>query len=238
MQIYCYEDDLFHSLDHALKEGGRVTAVAVLFQITVEDNDHYESIINAVNAVSLYGKSAEVEAFSLQALLPNSTQKFFVYNGSLTVPPCSETVQWIVLKEPASISDTQLEVFCDVMTMQQAGYAILTDYLQNNFRQQQQNTFMGHVFSSYTGTEEIHTPVCSSEPEGVMATAHNRTSLLVMWERPRSVYDTAIDRYAVVAVCSGGHLGRLSNQLTVSTPTFDPGKSGRALPGRLRRDRA
>ena len=40
-------------------------------------------------------------------------------------------------------------------------------------------------------------PECSSEPEKVLAVAQNRSSLLVMWERPRSVYDGAIDRYAV-----------------------------------------
>ncbi|MOA27760.1 Carbonic anhydrase precursor [compost metagenome] len=50
----------------------------------------------------------------LNKLLPKN-KTYWRFSGSLTTPPCSEGVTWVVLKNPMTLSATQLEKFTHTM---------------------------------------------------------------------------------------------------------------------------
>lgn len=53
------------------------------------------------------GTKAQFSCFNPKCLLPTS-RHYWTYPGSLTTPPLSESVTWIVLREPISISEKQV----------------------------------------------------------------------------------------------------------------------------------
>uniref|UniRef100_A0A4W6FZ42 protein-tyrosine-phosphatase n=1 Tax=Lates calcarifer TaxID=8187 RepID=A0A4W6FZ42_LATCA len=177
MQIYCYDPDDSQRLDDAIREGGRHGTKDLLFVVT---------FCYSLTYFSLPGKSGSLEAFTLRSLLPNNTDKYYIYNGSLTAPPCTEMVEWIVFKNTVAISETQVSRFghthihihrCPLSSVCFASYS--------------------HVSHSNFLSLSLLSPACSSEPENVQADAQNDTTIVVTWERPRVVYDTTIDWYTV-----------------------------------------
>jgi carbonic anhydrase len=49
-------------------------------------------------------------------LLP-ADKRYYTYMGSLTTPPCSEGVQWVVMRTPVTLAEDQLELFARLYPM-------------------------------------------------------------------------------------------------------------------------
>ena len=69
--------------------------------------DHVSADINQVNLVN----GVMVNAADL---LPQE-RSVFHYSGSLTTPPCSENVNWYVMKTPVDVSDAQVNQFKSII---------------------------------------------------------------------------------------------------------------------------
>jgi len=98
-------------LVHADKDGN-LAVVAVMFK---------EGAANAVLAklwkqlpTHADEKSALATAVNPVTLLPKS-KHYYRFDGSLTTPPCSEGVRWLVLKDPITVSHEQIEAFAAVV---------------------------------------------------------------------------------------------------------------------------
>ncbi|XP_057387632.1 carbonic anhydrase 2 [Balaenoptera acutorostrata] len=70
-----------------------------------------QKVIDVLDSIKAKGKSADFTNFDPRGLLPESLD-YWTYPGSLTTPPLLESVTWLVLKEPISVSSEQISKFC------------------------------------------------------------------------------------------------------------------------------
>ena len=93
---------------------GRLAVVAVLM-----DKGLPQPAVQKVwNSLPLE-KGEELAArtpLELAELLPTD-RRYYTYMGSLTTPPCSEGVQWVVMRQPVSMSPEQIELFARMYPM-------------------------------------------------------------------------------------------------------------------------
>lgn len=99
--------DMVAHLVHKDKEG-RLAVVAVLLDKGA-DNPVIQTLWNHLPLERNIEYPASV-ALDLDGLLP-ADRSYFTYMGSLTTPPCSEGVLWIVLRAPAAVSAEQVAAF-------------------------------------------------------------------------------------------------------------------------------
>jgi carbonic anhydrase len=62
-------------------------------------------------------RSGEGVTFNPVSMLPPDRAKYLQYIGSLTTPPCTEGVVWIVLRQPVSASAEQIALFRKMVGM-------------------------------------------------------------------------------------------------------------------------
>ncbi|XP_055585342.1 carbonic anhydrase 2-like [Uranotaenia lowii] len=103
----------YGSFENAQNKTHGLAVLGVLFCRKLIRDPHYRWIdaLNRVqNAPSTY-TLPDPTAFNIKRLIGSRRRPYFSYQGSLTTPPCHETVTWIVQKKPLPITENQLNVF-------------------------------------------------------------------------------------------------------------------------------
>jgi len=105
--------DMVAHLVHKSLEG-RLAVVAVLLE-----RGSAQPVVQSVWNNLPLEKGDELAArapIDMNQLLPTE-RGYFTYMGSLTTPPCSEGVLWMVMKQPVSISPEQIGIFARLYPM-------------------------------------------------------------------------------------------------------------------------
>ncbi|XP_053491964.1 receptor-type tyrosine-protein phosphatase gamma isoform X2 [Ictalurus furcatus] len=202
MQIFFYNSDDFDSLNTAIKERRIIAAMAVFFQVGKKNNVAAEPIITGLKRVVHHEKETNLAPFVLRDLLPSSLGSYYRYAGSLTTPPCSKVVEWIILSRPVYLSYHQLEAFYSIFTTEQQDHVKSVEYLRNNFRPTQdlhnRRVFKSAVKDAWfpdpmtdghtSSTDTEPSRVCSSIPDNMKVRPLNRTAMVLTWDRPSTIY--------------------------------------------------
>jgi len=96
---------------------GKLAVVAVLLERGADNKP--QPLLQTVWANLPLEKGEPVQAqaqIDLNQLLPEN-RGYYTYMGSLTTPPCSEGVLWMVMRQPMSLSGQQLNVFSRLYPM-------------------------------------------------------------------------------------------------------------------------
>ncbi|XP_034178864.2 carbonic anhydrase 1 isoform X2 [Osmia lignaria lignaria] len=103
----------FNSLMDAIaaKMSDALLIVSFLFQITNADNPYLDHLVTNLWQIVEPGSRLHIPPFPLTWICPLPENNYYTYNGSLTQPPCSEIVTWIVQSEPIAISSSQVAQF-------------------------------------------------------------------------------------------------------------------------------
>jgi carbonic anhydrase len=122
-----------------------------------KENAEFQKIINALKEISLAGSKTQLkETIQLENLFPsNSIFRFFFvllvgsnsgyfclentlnywnYDGSLTTPPCTQAVQWVVFEEAVEVSSEQLEELRKLYTCSSPNECCSSNQMTMNYR--------------------------------------------------------------------------------------------------------
>ncbi|WP_392561023.1 carbonic anhydrase family protein [Orbus sturtevantii] len=88
-------------------ENGDLLVMAVMFDEGTE-NTSAEQLLSLLSEQE--NKPTSFENINIASFLPKD-KSYYRFSGSLTTPPCSEGVTWIVLKNPMTLSKSEIDKF-------------------------------------------------------------------------------------------------------------------------------
>ncbi|XP_078530529.1 uncharacterized protein LOC144817673 [Lissotriton helveticus] len=105
----------YSSIKEAMDKPGGLAVLGGFIEAGSEENPYYAHLLQYFDKVENEGEDTQVEGFDISGLLPTRMDRYYRYNGSLTTPPCFQTVNWTIFNDTIKVSPEQLLILEDTL---------------------------------------------------------------------------------------------------------------------------
>ncbi|XP_005732127.1 carbonic anhydrase 14 isoform X1 [Pundamilia nyererei] len=108
LHVVHYNSELYPNMSAAMTQKDGLAVLGILIVTGEETNPAFNNILNYLSRIRHADQKAFIPAFDVQSLLPEDLGRYYRYNGSLTTPPCHQSVIWTLFHKRVQISVAQL----------------------------------------------------------------------------------------------------------------------------------
>uniref|UniRef100_A0A0B7B2C3 Carbonic anhydrase n=1 Tax=Arion vulgaris TaxID=1028688 RepID=A0A0B7B2C3_9EUPU len=109
LHLVHYNADKYKTFADAVTQSDGLAVIGVFIKVGADDHAGFKPLSENAKKVKCKGSKCDAAVpFNPASLLPENTSRYWTYEGSLTTPPCHESVTWILLQKEISISSEQM----------------------------------------------------------------------------------------------------------------------------------
>ncbi|XP_052340583.1 uncharacterized protein LOC118377945 isoform X39 [Oncorhynchus keta] len=108
LHVVHYNSDKYKSFQEASDKPDGLAVLAFFYEDGHFENTYYSDFISNLGKVKYAGQSMNISTLDVRSMLPENLNHFFRYQGSLTTPPCYESILWTVFDTPITLSHNQV----------------------------------------------------------------------------------------------------------------------------------
>ena len=107
-----HRNTIYTTMRQATNRRDGLLVVAVLFRASERNNRYLDFITDELDEIRRFNSSVHVDVRPLASIIPiEDAANLFYYQGSLTTPPCSQEVHWLIFPHQPPVGIQQLERF-------------------------------------------------------------------------------------------------------------------------------
>ncbi|XP_038161881.1 carbonic anhydrase 6 [Cyprinodon tularosa] len=108
LHVVHYNSKKYKSFSEAKDKPDGLAVLAFVYDDGHFENTYYSDFISNLGKIQFAGQSMNISNLDVRSMLPENLSNFFRYEGSLTTPPCHESIIWTVFDTPITLSQNQI----------------------------------------------------------------------------------------------------------------------------------